>query len=189
MYGRYETMQVKIGLTGLFGLVIALLFWPTDLLAQTFVCPNGPGPGEIQVGTTGGSGGVAVIPICASDGSEDSSDSTNVEPQGPIWEARWGAVAIGGGGFGAVADQHTERVAIQAATKQCQTTAADRGKNCKALSYYNQCAVLAWGSNGYIFQRAVDLPTATSEGMQKCSTQYDDCQIYYSACSLPKRVN
>lgn len=64
----------------LFVLVAAALFWPTTASAQTFVCPNGPGPGEVQVGTTGGSGGIAVIPICASDGRESQEDAPDPTP-------------------------------------------------------------------------------------------------------------
>ncbi len=55
--------------------------------AQTFVCPNGPGPGEVQVGTTGGSGGIAVIPICASNG-EAEPDEAEAPPPPPI-QAVW----------------------------------------------------------------------------------------------------
>lgn len=36
--------------------------------AQGYPCGNGPGPGERQVGTTGGSHGVAAIPICEATG-------------------------------------------------------------------------------------------------------------------------
>ncbi|MFZ1477534.1 MAG: hypothetical protein WAT18_07295 [Sphingorhabdus sp.] len=73
-------MQAKNCLTGIIGLIGALLFWPTAASAQTFVCPNGPGPGEVQVGTTGGSHGVAAIPICASDGRGSPEDAPDPTP-------------------------------------------------------------------------------------------------------------
>lgn len=41
---------------------------PQTAQAQTFVCPNGPGPGERQVGMTGGGNGVAPVPVCVGDG-------------------------------------------------------------------------------------------------------------------------
>lgn len=167
----------------------ALMSWPMMAAAQTFVCPNGPGPGEIQVGTTGGSGGIAVIPICASDGSSEDSSESGEDANGPVWETRWGAIATGGGGLGAVTDMRSENQAKKAAIKQCKKTANDNGSKCKALSYYNQCAVIAWGASGYIFQRGVDLQTASSLGMQKCSSQYAECEIYYSGCSYPEQVN
>ena len=36
-----------------------------------YPCPSGPGPGESQIGTMGGSHGIASIPICASNGGGD----------------------------------------------------------------------------------------------------------------------
>ena len=34
------------------------------VFGQTFVCPTGPGPGQRQVGMTGGSPGLASVPVC-----------------------------------------------------------------------------------------------------------------------------
>lgn len=168
----------------------ALMWWPATSVGQTFVCPNGPGPGEIQVGTTGGSGGIAVIPICASDGSDDSSEPAYEEPDPVVWEARWGAIATGSSGWGAVTDMRSERQAKNAALKQCKETETRDGSNCKASTYYNQCAVVVIpsGASGHYFQSAIDLPTATSMGMQLCNSQHDECEIYYSGCSYPKRI-
>ncbi len=42
-----------------------LLFAPRPAAAQNYPCPGGPGPGEVQVGVSGGSHGVAAVPICA----------------------------------------------------------------------------------------------------------------------------
>ena len=47
------------------------LLSPEPASAQTFVCPNGPGPGQVQVGVEGGSHGIAAIPICASSGEAE----------------------------------------------------------------------------------------------------------------------
>ncbi|MCB2056667.1 MAG: hypothetical protein H6916_03785 [Novosphingobium sp.] len=45
-----------------------------------YVCANGPGPGERQVGTTGGGGGMVGMPLCTSDGSfEGSGDAEGSE--------------------------------------------------------------------------------------------------------------
>jgi Domain of unknown function (DUF4189) len=153
------------------------------------VCPNGPGPGEIQVGTTGGSGGVAVIPICASDGREDSSDPAYEAPV--TWETRWGAIATGSNGWGAVTDMRSERQAKSAALKQCKKSETGKGSKCKALTYYNQCAVviISPGAAGFFLQRAIDLPTASSMGMKSCREEYSTCEIFYSGCSHARRVN
>ena len=34
------------------------------VFGQTFICPTGPGPGQRQVGMTGGSPGLASVPVC-----------------------------------------------------------------------------------------------------------------------------
>lgn len=60
--------------------------WSTDAAAQTFLCPTGPGPGEVQVGTTGGgNSGLAITPICAlagggSYGWQDPGNSYEYDP-------------------------------------------------------------------------------------------------------------
>lgn len=43
---------------------IAATLAPGDARAQAYPCPNGPGPGEVQVGITGGSHGIAATPVC-----------------------------------------------------------------------------------------------------------------------------
>jgi Domain of unknown function (DUF4189) len=68
------------------GAFVLAFFWSPAAHAQTFVCPNGPGPGEVQVGTTGGSGGVAVIPICATvEQAEPEDDSPPPPPIQAVW--------------------------------------------------------------------------------------------------------
>ena len=175
----------------LFALLTATVLWPTNAAAQTFVCPNGPGPGEIQVGTTGGSGGIAVIPICASDGSEDSSEDADPVSNGPEWEPRWGAIARGtAGGWGAVGDMLSERSAKQAALKQCESTASTSRAACKvSITYYNQCAVYVWGSSGGVSSSAVDITTASQQALALCNKTSSDCEILYSNCSYPKQLN
>ncbi len=166
-----------------FALVAAIYFWPMTADAQTFVCPSGPGPGEIQVGTTGGSGGVAVIPICASNGEENSAEDPGV------WEKRWGAVATGGGGFGAVTDMRSEKQAKKLALAQCKGNKAGDPSKCKAFTYYNQCVASTVGPTRHFIQSAVDLQTAESLAMQSCQAVSDGCSVYYNGCSYAQRVN
>jgi Domain of unknown function (DUF4189) len=185
----------RFGMVGLRFSLLALLtasvWWPTNAVAQTFVCPNGPGPGEIQVGTTGGSGGIAVIPICASDGSEDQSEDAHAAPAGPEWEDRWGAIARGkAGGWGAVGGMLSRRSAEKAALKQCETTASTSRAACKvSIAYYNQCAVYVWGSSGGVSSSAVDITTASQQALTLCNKTSSDCEIIYSNCSYPKQLN
>lgn len=46
------------------------------VFGQTFICPTGPGPGQRQVGMTGGSPGLASVPVC-----EQFSSSAPAAPQ------------------------------------------------------------------------------------------------------------
>ncbi len=56
-------------------LIMAIPFTPGEAVAQTYICPGGPGPGEVQIGVQNDPGfnGVAV---CASDGSSDYGEIT-----------------------------------------------------------------------------------------------------------------
>ena len=54
-------------------LAALLLALPGLALADTYPCPNGPAPGDRQIGVTGGSHGIAAVPLCAysDQGGED----------------------------------------------------------------------------------------------------------------------
>jgi hypothetical protein len=52
--------------------------------AQTYPCGNGPGPGERQVGVTGGSNGVAAIPICAPTGQAPAGGASGATTHYPV---------------------------------------------------------------------------------------------------------
>lgn len=45
-----------------------LLFAAPQPARAAYPCPNGPGPGEVQVGVSGGSHGIAAVPMCESSG-------------------------------------------------------------------------------------------------------------------------
>ena len=81
-------------------------------------------------------------------------NENNGQPQQPQgrWETRWGAIATDkvNGFFGAVTDYANKREARKAALAQCK---ANGGSACVfKLSYYNQCAVIAWGDSSYSIQ-------------------------------------
>ena len=145
-------------------------------------CPDGFFP--IGGGSAGWEGCAPMGPDSGQNSGQGSNQSRPAE-----WEPRWGAIAIGGGGWGAVNDMRSEKQAKKAAAKQCRETANGNSSKCNdAFSYYNQCAVIAWGTTGYILQGAIDVPTASSIGMQKCASKHAECEIFYSGCSYPKRI-
>lgn len=46
-----------------------------SLAHAAYPCPIGPGQGEVQIGTSGGSNGIASVPMCESTGAADTYDS------------------------------------------------------------------------------------------------------------------
>ena len=60
---------------------LLLLALPGLALADTYPCPNGPAPGDRQIGVTGGSHGIAAIPLCAY--GEHALDDEEYEEEAP----------------------------------------------------------------------------------------------------------
>ena len=50
------------------------------VFSQTFVCPTGPGPGQRQVGMTGGSPGLASVPVCEQFSTGPAAAAPRAEP-------------------------------------------------------------------------------------------------------------
>ena len=142
-------------------------------------CPNGYTPWQIPVGSMSD-----CMPI-PDYGAEEVERS-----QVPVWETNWGAVAIGGGGWGVSANMRSEGKAKNAAVSQCRETAGNKNAKCATLTYYNQCIAIAWGTTGYAVHTAEDEQAAASLAMKQCKDEgRGDCKIFYSACSFPRRLN
>jgi len=119
----------------------------------------------------------------------------NAQTQQPQirWANRWGAIAIssksisgGSSVVGAATSKATKAKAQKAAIAECRSKG---GAKCiLKLAYYNQCAVLVWGDSGYNLVNDQTIEKATSNAMNSCSKADKNCQVYYSACSLPERV-
>jgi hypothetical protein len=156
----------------IFGLILS------GLSASAFACPPGYVPWQ-GIGVTG----------CAPTGSGNDSGGVLQPPDpGPQWQTRWGAIAIGsGGGFGAVGDLIGKRQAEKSAMKQCRAR-AKKASTCQVFSYYNQCAVVAWGTTNYTVQGAANIDRATQLAMSDCNQRSSDCQIFYTNCSYPQPV-
>jgi len=148
------------------------------LAAAVQACPPGYVPWQ-GIGVTG----------CAPTGSAgESGGALQPADPGPQWQTRWGAIAIGsGGGFGAAADLVSKRQAEKSAMKQCKARAKS-AKSCRVFSYYNQCAVVAWGATNYTVQGAANIDRATQLAMSDCSKRTSDCQIFYTNCNYPQPV-
>ena len=163
--------------------LLLLLFIHADVRAEGN-CPDGFFP--IGGGSAGWEGCAPMGPN--TEGNTESEGHNQSAAPEPDWETRWGAFATGGGGWGAVTDMRSEGQARKAAIKQCKATAGSKSSKCEARTYYNQCAVVAWGAIGYTFQRAIDVPTGSSLAMQQCRSVDTECEVFYSACSYAKRA-
>ncbi len=154
-----------------FLLIIISTFFASKAFAQ---CRVGSGPDM-------GDG----IPYC-SDISPQATQSYS-----PIWEDRWGAIAIdpnvNKGGFGTAENMQSKKVAEKHALKQCMNSGGT--KTCKIeVSYYNQCAVIAWGDDNYHWARAEFIELASEMALEGCSKDTQNCKIFYSNCNYPVRV-
>lgn len=114
----------------------------------------------------------------------------NAQPQQPQaqWASRWGAVAFdrASGAEGHITDQIGKSQAEDAAMNSC---AAHGGKQCEILlSYANECGAVAQEQGGGIIAGAyaTDSRKAESNAVNKCGQS--TCQVVYSACSLPARI-
>ena len=113
------------------------------------------------------------------------------QPPAPRWVTRWGAIAVGstasGGGFGVSTNMKSKRKAEATAIKQCKSTGG--GPTCRtALVYHDQCAVVAWGAQSFTVQGAESIEIASELAMRDCNTRTEDCQVFYSGCSYPERI-
>ena len=104
------------------------------------------------------------------------------------WQDHWGAIATyePNGSLGAVTNMPSQRTAESAALEDCQSK---HGSTCKIkLSYRNQCAAMIVGGKDYNVNPGSTVDKAIEDGMNTCRTYATDCHVYYSACSLPVRI-
>lgn len=104
------------------------------------------------------------------------------------WESRWGAIAtdIPKGILGTASNVLSRKQAESTALSDCK---AKGGANCIIqVSYSNSCGVMVVGDKVLNTNAAPTLKEATDKGMSMCSQSDTNCQVYFSDCSLAKRV-
>ena len=112
------------------------------------------------------------------------------QPPPKKWVDHYGAIAVDGdkGLVGISTDASSYQQAEQLAQMDCISKG---GAACKIqISYRNQCVAMIIGNNGKLFNTNDDptVDTAAQNGMQMCMPEAHDCHVYYSACSLPVRI-
>jgi Domain of unknown function (DUF4189) len=161
---------------GLFPLVLGAVM----LLLHSFRvraeggCPPGQYPQE-------GQGWKTCVPIPDNDHGG--------RPAMPVrWQEQWQAIATDTpkGIMGTSVNQATADDSVRAAISDCH---AKGGTDCQIeISYGNGCVALVFGSALKNSRSASTKEEAERRAMQKCSEEDANCHVFYSACSLPKRI-
>lgn len=96
---------------------------------------------------------------------------------------QYGAIALGGDGFGAAQSREDEASAAASAIAQCEESGG--AGECKVrLAYRNQCAALAVGDNRFVgVAYAKNIAEAQKLAQRSCKKSTKGCGIVYAACS------
>ncbi|MBN9548573.1 MAG: DUF4189 domain-containing protein [Alphaproteobacteria bacterium] len=104
-------------------------------------------------------------------------------------EPRWGAIALGGNGFGATRGRMDEASAASGALRQCEESGG-AGECRIRLTYRNQCTAYATGDDRQVgVAYAGTMETAGELALRSCSEAASNCQLRYAACSTPSSFN
>lgn len=158
-------------------LCVTLLLTGHKVNAQA-ACP----PGMIPYST--GSDNSA----CGPDDSQQQAPARQQLPPRQRWEDRWGAIATDGpgGSFGASTNMLSRNSAENRALVECHSK---KMNVCSIeLWYRDACAAMVIGDNRHTSNYAPTESEAVQIGMQKCNAVDTNCHVYYSACSLPQRI-
>ena len=163
----------------LLGLMLGLL-----MLSSTVVHAQQPGVDCAPIQGQGWSGCAPINP------SQQPSQGPTQTPQPPPrWADRWGAIATydANGSFGAATDMPSKIQAEQAALADCRSK---KGSTCKVeIAYYNQCAAMVVGDKMHNAGSAPTVDKVVKLGINVCKNSGDtNCRVYYSACSMPQRI-
>ena len=177
---RNRALVELVGVSGiaasvLFGLAILVGFPGSTPAYAEGGCPPGYYPSNIP-----GVSGCAPI--------YSNADDADDQPEPDVkWQSRWGATALGGGGFGAASNQASSRSAKKLARQQCLQ--ANQGKGCNDIAVYSdQCVAVAAGQKLAITIRAPGKDVAERYAVAECAKVDTLCEVYYSACSFPVRI-
>jgi hypothetical protein len=174
-------MKLTISRWLLFGLL---------LLVAGFVHAEGEcPPGMFPTNPPGAQGPVGCAPI---PGYNNNQQQKQFRPPPPQWESRWGAIATdfahhsAGAGAGSAVDKLSKSEAELAAVAECQSNG---GSNCKIeVAYDNECAAMVVGDEIHSATADTTIEKAIQSSMKTCRGADINCHVYYSACSLPIRI-
>jgi len=148
-------------------------------------CP----PGMFSTNPPGTQGPISCAPI-PSYAQNPGQQAPPQTPQPPPerWQDHWGAIATDApsGSLGASINMASADSAEQAALEDCHSK---HGASCKIqTSYRNQCAAMILGDKVFNVHVGLTVAEATNAGMKACTPASSNCHVYYTACSLPQRI-
>jgi hypothetical protein len=138
---------------------LLLLALPGLAFADTYPCPNGPAPGDRQIGVTGGSHGIAAIPLCAYGGPQQDDEVEEAPRRAPAPDPMRMRIDASLSALGAMVENMERQAAMQRGPKfkryregfwdHFQATATPRpGQGCVALFANLDGAVAVAGPGG-----------------------------------------
>jgi hypothetical protein len=93
--------------------IVLLLALPGFAFADTYPCPNGPAPGDRQIGVTGGSHGIAAVPLCAYGDQANDDEEAAPQQRAPAPDPMQMRIDASLSALGAMADNMEQRATIQ----------------------------------------------------------------------------
>jgi hypothetical protein len=114
-------------------------------------------------------------------------DNSTSPPHTVVWADRWGAIAFDytTSEMGTAESKNNQITAEQKAMSDCSSHGA---QNCKIIvSYKNECVALAASNNRIGFTQSPKQKRAETIAVKQCGDTIS-CQIIYSACSFPIRI-
>ncbi|WP_448099460.1 DUF4189 domain-containing protein [Luteibacter yeojuensis] len=117
-----------------------------------------------------------------------SPERSSPAPTPAVWADSWGAIVLDAkhGAKGTSTNQTSKNDAVRSAMAECQATGAT---NCKVeLTYYNQCAAVAWGDQTFGIASNPTIEGASHAAVASCSESGTGCRTVYTSCSQARRV-
>lgn len=138
-------------------------------------CPPGQYPQQ-------GQGWKTCVPI---PGDAAGGDSNAVPER---WVDKWQAIATDAT-KGALGTSVGAATAVEAESRAMGDCQAKGGTACDVqVSYRNGCVAMVVGDKRMATRGAPMKDSAERQALAKCSEEDTNCHVYYSACSLPQRI-
>lgn len=176
-YGETTMIMLRRASTNLRWLLFSLLL----LIAGAVHAEGGCPPGMIPASGTDINSCVPIPPGYY-------NNQQQAQPPPPRWVDHWGAIAADGpsGSLGVSVNMTSQSGAENAALADCHSK---KGAICTIETWYiNGCAAMVMGDKSHTSNNAGSLNEAIQIGMNTCNTADTNCHVYYSACSLPVRI-